>query len=351
MDRKIVIASDSYKGCLSSAEVASAAEEAVLSVWPDATVVKLPVADGGEGTADALAGCLGGLICEAMVSDPLGRPVSARYCVAGRLAVIEVAAACGLTLLKEEERNPLVASTLGVGQLMMAAAAQGCSEFLVGLGGSATDDGGRGMVECPGFLEAMAGKRIRVACDVDATFVGPHGASRLFSRQKGASEDEVEVLEARLEEWAGEILRRTGVDVRSIPGAGAAGGIGGALKAFLGASLEKGIDMVLDAIGFDGTAAGADLVITGEGRTDFQTAGGKTPLGVLRRAQRLGVPTLLLSGAIEDWDSPADPGLQALGFVATLAVTPDGTSPEEAMRPEKASRNIRKALSDWIANH
>ena len=343
--KKIVVASDSYKGCLSSAEVASAVQDAVKELFPDAEVVRVCVADGGEGTVDALVDSLGGRRCRAVVSDPLGRPVEAEYGIAGNLAIVEVAAACGLTLLRKEERNPMLTTTRGVAELLMDAAANGCTEFLAGLGGSATNDGGRGMAECPGFLEAMKGRTFRVACDVDTPFIGPSGASYVFGPQKGASPRDVVILDHRLEEYAAEILRRTGVDVRYMKGAGAAGGLGGAFKAFLGASLERGVDMVLDTLDFDNMIKGADLVITGEGCSDFQTAKGKTPYGVLCRAKRQGIPALLLSGAVRDC-----PELEALGFSARLAVTPEGMPLDEAMKPETAKRNIRNRIIEYLTS-
>ncbi len=340
---KIVIASDSYKGCLSSSQVASAVKEAVQEVIPDAELASVSVADGGEGTVEALVDSLGGRFVDTEVSDPLGRPVRARYGIAGHLAIVEVAAACGLTLLTREERNPLVTSTKGVADLLMDAASKGCTEYLVGLGGSATNDGGRGMVERHGFLDAMKGKKFTVACDVDTPFIGPEGASRVFGPQKGASPEDVELLEARLSDYSMEILRRTGVDVRQMKGAGAAGGLGGAFKAFLDADLERGVDMVLDAIGFDDVIRGADLVITGEGCSDFQTAKGKTPYGVLCRAKKQGIPVLLLSGAVCDC-----PELEALGFAARLAATPGGMPLEEALDPGTARRNIKDRIKEYL---
>jgi len=344
--KKIILASDSYKGCLSSADVASAAEEAILNLHPDAKTVKVSVADGGEGTVEALVDSLGGHFCTAVVSDPLGRPVEARYGIAGELAIVEVAAACGLTLLRKEERNPLVTSTKGVAEMLMDAASKGCTKFLVGLGGSATNDGGRGMVECPGFLDAMKGRSFKVACDVDTPFIGPDGASRVFGPQKGASQQDVEILDKRLSDYGVEILQMTGIDVRHMKGAGAAGGLGGAFKAFLGASLERGVEMVLDTLGFDETIKDADLVITGEGCSDFQTAKGKTPYGVLCRAKKQNTPVLLLSGAVRDC-----PELEALGFTARLAATPEGMPLEEAMNPETARQNIKNRITEYLSNY
>ena len=211
--RKIVIACDSYKGCLSSSEVAGAAAKGVAEVYPDCEIVRLAVADGGEGTVDALVETLGGHLEWAEVSDPLGRPVKAAYGIAGDLAIIESAAACGLTLLTKEERNPLITTTKGLGELILAAIDKGCRRFLIGLGGSATNDGGMGMINADGFLERASGLSFTVACDVDTPYIGAHGASRVFGPQKGASEQDVEVLEERLRGYALKILADTGIDV------------------------------------------------------------------------------------------------------------------------------------------
>ena len=340
----VVIASDSYKGCLSSAEVANAAAMGVRSIFPEAEIRIVPVADGGEGTVEALVDSLGGTIAKATVSDPLGRPVEAAYGIAGELAIIESAAACGLTLLAPEERNPMLTTTRGLGELILDALGRGCRQFLVGLGGSATNDGSRGMAETPGLLEAAAGAHFTIACDVDTPFIGPHGASRVFGPQKGASPDEVEKLEARLADYAREILEKTGIDVRDIPGAGAAGGLGGAFKAFFGAELRRGVDMVLDAVGFDDILEGAELVITGEGCSDFQTPKGKTASGVLARARAKGIPAILVSGAVRHC-----PELDAMGFAAICAATPEGTPLAEAMRPDNAKRNITGAVGALLS--
>ena len=331
---KVIIASDSFKGCLSSAQVADAVAEGILLSYPQAEVVKVPVADGGEGTVEAL----GAELVKALVSDPLGRPHEAVYGISGETAVIEVAAACGLMLLRPEERNPLVTTTRGVGELILDAVKRGCKHFLIGLGGSATNDGGRGMVEVPGLLEAARGLDFTIACDVDTPFVGPAGASRVFGPQKGASPEDVEVLEQRLQEYALEILEKTGTDVREVPGAGAAGGLGGAFRAYFGAELRRGVDMVLDAKSFDEIISGADLVITGEGRSDFQTAKGKTPSGVLERAERQNIPVVLLSGEVA-----LCPELEAMGFFRIEAATPPSMPLEEALKAETASGNIRAA--------
>lgn len=341
--KKIVIACDSYKGCLSSSEVSGAVAEGVSGVYPDCEVVRLAVADGGEGTVEALVDTLGGHLEWAEVSDPLGRPVRAAYGVAGDLAIIESAAACGLTLLTKEERNPLIATTKGLGELILVAVDKGCRRFLIGLGGSATNDGGMGMIGVEGFLAKTRGLRFTVACDVDTPYIGRNGASRVFGPQKGASGQDVEVLEERLRGYALKISEDTGIDVSDMPGAGAAGGLGGAFRAYLGAELKRGVDLVLDQIGFDSVIAGADLVITGEGCSDYQTLKGKTAAGVLERAGRQHIPVALVSGAIRD-----EKMLKDSGFCIIEAVTPPTMSLEEAMRPETAKRLVAIATRNIL---
>ena len=343
--RKIVIACDSYKGCLSSSEVARAAAEGVAEVYPDCEIVRLAVADGGEGTVDALVETLGGHLEWAEVSDPLGRPVKAAYGIAGNLAIIESAAACGLTLLTKEERNPLITTTKGLGELILAAIDKGCRRFLIGLGGSATNDGGMGMISADDFLERARGMKFTVACDVDTPYIGVHGASRVFGPQKGASEEDVEILEERLRGYALKILKDTGIDVSDMAGAGAAGGLGGAFRAYLGAELKRGVNLVLDQIGFDSIIDGADLVITGEGCSDYQTLKGKTAAGVLERAKRKGIPVMLVSGAIRDGQMLRDGGF---GIIA--AASPQGMSLAEAMRPETAEHNIYETVKRLLTN-
>jgi len=277
------------------------------------------------------------------VSDPLGRPVKAEYGIAGDLAIIESAAACGLTLLSPAERNPLLTSTYGLGELILDALGRGCRRFVIGLGGSATNDGGMGMVSVPHFLEKVSVAEFTVACDVDTPFIGPKGASRVFAPQKGASPADVEVLEVRMTEMAERILKETGVDVRDMQGAGAAGGLGGAFCAYCGAMLRRGVDMVLDAICFDALISGADFIITGEGCSDFQTPKGKTAFGVLERARRQNIPVALISGGIRDEEI-----LKAAGFSLIAAATPAGQPLEEAMKPETAKSNIQSAIRSLI---
>ncbi|MBQ0044904.1 MAG: glycerate kinase [Bacteroidales bacterium] len=340
---RILIASDSYKGCLSSKEVAGAVISAIDALGGTAEVVSLPVADGGEGTVEALVDCFGGDYAHATVSDPLGRPVDVRYGIAGDMAIIECASACGLSLVAPEERDPLSATTQGLGELILDAVEKGCRRFLIGLGGSATNDGGMGMIGVEGFLEKTRGCKFTVACDVDTPYIGAEGASRVFGPQKGASPEAVELLENRLCKYAERILEETGVDVRDMSGAGAAGGLGGAFAAYLGAELKRGVEMVLDALDFDSMAVGADLVITGEGCSDYQTVKGKLPYGVLKRANAVGVPVVLMSGAIKDADM-----LRNAGFSQLIAVTPSGMPLEEAMKADVAKANISAAVMDLM---
>jgi len=336
---KIIIASDSYKGCMSSKDIGAVVSGSITRLDPSADTVTVCVADGGEGTVEAMVNSFGGRIVSDTVTDPLGRTISAEYGIAGDLAIIESAAACGLALLSQEERNPLHTSTRGLGELIVAAVRRGCRRFIVGLGGSATNDGGMGMISAPEFLKLARGKEFIVACDVDTPFVGPCGASRVFAPQKGALPEDVEVLEKRMATAAAKILEETGTDVSDIPGAGAAGGLGGAFLAYLGAVLKPGVDIVLDAIRFDDLLAGADLVITGEGCSDFQTLKGKTAFGILQRAKLRNVPVALVSGAVRDEDI-----LREAGFASIIKVSPDDLPIEEAMRPEVTRLNLESAI-------
>lgn len=374
--KRIVVASDSFKGSLTSLEVADAVELGVHAVFPECEVVKVNVADGGEGTMDALRSTLGGQWVKTRVSDPLGRPMDASYVILadGKTAVIEMSAASGLLLLLPQERNPMLTSTYGTGEMIADALARGCRRFLVGIGGSATNDGGMGMLSALGFRFIDAcGSQIQgtgasmaevedidmshvpdsvreagfiVACDVDSPFCGPRGAAYVFSPQKGADSQMVETLDKGLAHFAQVIEKVTGKDIKGVPGAGAAGGLGGGFLAFLDARLERGIEMVLDAIGFDDIIRGSDLVITGEGRVDSQTLTGKTPYGILKRAQRAGIRTVVLGGSVilkaED---------DVSGFDIIRPVTPDGMPLAEAMKPDIAFDNVRAAVEDIMRTY
>ena len=370
--KKIVVASDSFKGCLSSMQVADAVERAVLQACPACDVIKIDVADGGEGTMDALQHTLGGQKVCIEVSDPLGRPVRASYVILedGTTAVVEMAVASGLPLLSPEERNPLETSTYGTGQLIADALNKGCRKFLIGIGGSATNDAGMGMLQALGYrftdaqgnvlcgcgesLEKVASidassaspalkeSEFIVACDVDAPLYGPKGAAYVFAPQKGADTETVDRLDNGLKHFSEVVAKSKGAieDYAQTPGAGAAGGLGFGLMAFLNARLVSGINMVLDAIGFDSIIKDADLIITGEGRIDSQTLTGKTPYGVLQRAKLQGIPVVAIGGSVQL--EPEE--TEAAGFASILQTTPPDTRIEDALNPKTASRNIIRAI-------
>ncbi|MDB4866535.1 MAG: glycerate kinase [Cohnella sp.] len=325
---KIVLAPDSYKGSLTAQQACDAMELGIRRVVPDAEIVKVPMADGGEGTVQSLVDSTGGRVLECVVSNPLGQPVRAKFGIAGdgSTAVVEMAEASGLYLIDEDSRNPLLTTTYGTGQLIRHALDLGCRSFILGIGGSATNDGGAGMAQALGIKlldadgnELTAGGggldklyridlggvdarlqscKFEVACDVDNPLCGPSGASHVFGPQKGATPDMVNRLDANLVHYASVIKKDVGVDVLELPGAGAAGGLGAGLAAFLGATLRRGVDIVLNAAGLEQKLIGADWVFTGEGQCDFQTERGKTPYGVAKTAQRCGVPVVLVAGSV-----------------------------------------------------
>ena len=309
---------------------------ALRGLHPDWEIVEFPLADGGEGTVDVLTPALSGEFRLAVVSDPLGRPITARYGLLDNTAIIEVAEACGLKYLEAGERNPLVATTYGVGELLMAAYCEGARHFVIGLGGTATCDGGAGMLQVPGIRETLKDCAFELLCDVEIPFIGPEGAVRRYAPQKGASVADLEILEERMMAFAGTLLSETGVDVLALPSAGAAGGLAGAFTACFGAENRSGINRILDLTGFDAVISDADLVITGEGKSDLQTLSGKVALGVLHRAKD--IPVALLSGRIEN-----ESALSASGFSKLIQVSPIDLPLEEAMKPEVAKENLKKS--------
>ena len=285
---------------------------------------------------DVLATALGASVREADVHDPLGRPISARYAVKGDTAIIEVAQVVGLSLLSPGERNPLNASSAGLGELLLAAYADGCRHFIVGLGGTATCDGGAGLMSVPDFRQ-LQDARFELLCDVDATFTGPNGAARVFAPQKGAGPEEVEILEKRMRKQAALILAQTGMDVTDMPGAGAAGGLGGMFMAYFKAQMRPGIQRILDLVHFRRAILDADFIITGEGKSDAQTLMGKVPMGVLQNAG--GIPVALLSGRIEDRTA-----LEQAGFTPIVEVSPRTLSLQDALNPATTAENLYKAV-------
>lgn len=379
---KIVIASDSFKGSLSSLEVAHAATAGIRRVFPDSEIICMETADGGEGTSATLTRTLKGTTVTATVSDPLGRKIKAEYGIADvegkKTAVMEMSQASGLTLLSASERNPLLTSTYGTGEMILDAIGRGCRRFLIGIGGSATNDGGTGMLEALGFrfmdtkgqkITGLCGANISmiasidgsmvphevlesefiIACDVETPFWGPEGAAAVFGPQKGATPDTVAILEEGMQNLGKVVMRDLGIDLSTVKGSGAAGGLGGAFHAFLNARLRSGIDIVLDAVGFDDAIRNADLIITGEGKIDSQTSRGKVISGITARAKKHGIPVIAIAGIVDmDEDSIKRSGLTA---VCAIVPRPQNESDlEHAMRPEVALHNISETVAKALVS-
>lgn len=381
--KKIIIASDSFKGSLSSAEVGKAVSAGIHMIYPECETRIVETGDGGEGTCQAIASILP---CEWItldVNDPLGRIRKTGYAIcrddAGSVAVIEMAQASGLPLLVPDERDPMKTSTYGTGEMIRDAAGRGCRRFIIGLGGSATNDGGTGMLEALGFrfidrngdtVSRCCGEKLAeiasvdgtgvpeeilksaftAACDVDTPFYGKNGATRIFAPQKGGSGSTIERLETGMQSFAEIIRRKYGTDIKEISGSGAAGGTAGALYAFLGASLCKGADLVLDVVGFDRIIEGADLVITGEGRIDKQTFHGKLPYSVLTRASSKGVPVLAIGGMVDLNEDE----ISSSRFLSIIPIQPHPGTQEElyaAMKPDTASANITRTISCVLSQY
>ncbi|UYB52489.1 glycerate kinase [Xanthomonas sp. AM6] len=374
---KIVIAPDSFKESLSALEAATQIEAGFREVFPAWTYVKVPVADGGEGTVAALVAATGGRVVGRTVSGPLGAPVEAFFGLAGdgRTAVVEMAAASGLALLPRARRDPLAATSYGVGELILAALDAGARRIVVGLGGSASNDGGAGMAQALGVRlldaqgHALAARlgggalaalaridasgldprlrhcAIEVACDVDTPLTGPAGASAVFGPQKGATPALVAQLDANLRHYATVIEADLGIAVADVRGGGAGGGLGAALVAFLGARLRPGADLVADALGLEALVAGADLVITGEGRLDGQSAHGKAPLGVARVARRHGKPVIAIAGGLGAGAASLHAhGVAAMFGAVQRACTLEQALAEAAANLRMAARNVAEAI-------
>ena len=323
---RYIVAMDSYKGSLSSSAAADAVSCGILAADSDAVIRRIPIADGGEGTVEAYLAACGGIRRPVTVCGPLGKPLEAFYGILPdrKTVVIEMAAASGLPMVPENLRDPKITTTRGTGDLLRTAINAGSEDIILGIGGSSTNDGGTGLLRALGirFLDAdghdlpeggaalanlasidLSGfskplSRIRVACDVDNPLCGERGASTVFGPQKGASPEDVALLDAALAHYADIAAETLGFDLRNDPGAGAAGGVGFALKAFLGAELIPGVELLLDTVDLDSVLADSDIVITGEGGTDFQTAFGKAPCGVARRASKYGLPVFIISGGL-----------------------------------------------------
>ena len=376
----IVLAPDSFKESLSSIAAAEAMAQGVKAASPQARIDCLPMADGGEGTVQALVWATKGTYCKELVHDPLGRPVEATFGLlgSGHCAVIEMAAASGLALVPADKRNPLLTSTRGTGELILAAMKAGVTRIILGIGGSATVDGGTGMARALGvrFLDANGNElppgggslvelstidtsgldpRIRtvqidVACDVNNPLTGPRGAAHIFGPQKGATPAMVEQLEQGLTRLGQIMAQQLGEDVIRIiktPGSGAAGGLGAALMAFLNGRLTSGIDLVIDAVRLADRLAGADLCLTGEGKLDHQSASGKAVMGVGRLAKSMNVPVIVLAGTI---GSGAEQVL-AQGITQYHAITPESMSLPEAMKqaPRLLAQTAERVVRNFFA--
>ncbi|RZT21433.1 glycerate kinase [Fictibacillus sp. BK138] len=325
---KIVIAPDSFKGSLSAVEASKSIERGVKKVFPHAEIVLKPMGDGGEGTMDTLVAVTGGRKKTVWVTDPLGQKVEAEYGVLGddKTCVIEMASASGLSLIPKEKLNPLKTTTYGTGELLKQALNDGYYSFILAIGGSATNDGGAGMLQALGmkildaenkqigfggeeldkvqsldmsdFDSRIKASEFIIASDVQNPLIGQLGASHVFGPQKGASSEDVLLLDSCMTNWANIVEKHTGVHLHNLPGAGAAGGIGGAFQAFFPSETRRGIDIVIEYSKLNEALLGADLVITGEGQVDFQTASGKVPMGVAQAAKSNNVSTVVIAGSI-----------------------------------------------------
>lgn len=369
---RYLCAPDSFKESLTSMEAARAMAQGIENADHDAEVRCLPMADGGEGTARALVDATGGSMRAVPVHDPLGRPVEGHFGLLadGTTAVVETAEASGLALLEAKERNPLIASSYGTGELMLAAVRSGAKRIIVGLGGSATNDAGAGLLQALGVRlldkngndlahggaalanlttidistmdPALKNVAITAACDVTNPLTGPTGASAVFGLQKGASKDDVATLDAALAHFAQVIDSQLGVAVNDVPGAGAAGGIGAALKGFLNAEFRPGIAIVIEQSGLDAAAQWADVVFTGEGSIDFQTKFGKTPAGVAETAKRHGKPVIAVAGHI----GTGIDELHEVGIDAVFGIAPGAASLSELLAD--AAANVTRTTEQIV---
>ncbi|MCT4663146.1 MAG: glycerate kinase [Tissierellales bacterium] len=372
---KIVLAPDSFKESMTAKTVCESLEKGITKILPHVSCIHVPMADGGEGTMQSLVDATGGKIYEARVKGPLGNPVTAQYGISGSgdMGVIEMASASGLHLVPMENRNPCLTTTYGTGELIKACLNHGVKKLLIGIGGSATNDGGAGMLQALGgkLLDAngkdlsfgglalkdlhkidlsdvdirLRDVDIDVACDVDNPLIGEKGASKVFGPQKGANEEQVELLEAALSHYGDIIEDQLEIDVKNFSGAGAAGGLGAGLMVFLNGKLKKGIDLVIDYVKLEENIAEADLVITGEGSLDSQTFHGKTPLGVSKLAKKYNVPVIGIAGRLGDGIE----GLYDEGFTAIFSIVDGVISLDEALDkgPEKAEKLIENIMRLW----
>lgn len=372
---KIIVSPDSFKGSCSAIEVANSIEKAILSVDSTVDVVKMPVADGGEGTIDAITSCVPATIYEMEVCDPMGENAVAKYAVIdnGETAVIEMAQASGLPMVPVDERNPLLATTYGTGQLMKDALDKGCKKMIIGIGGSATNDGGAGVlmalgasfknaegeeialgggalaelatIDLTGFDSRIFDIEITVACDVTNPLTGENGASYVYGPQKGATPEMVEELDAALAHFAEVSAEKLGEDYSVYPGTGAAGGLGFALIAYCKAKFAAGIDIVLNVSGFEKELQDADLVITGEGRIDGQSVQGKVLYGIGIRAKEKNVPVVAIGGAVRsDSEALLDHGITAMFSIANGPMTLEHAMENGCELIEQTAKNVMRVF-------
>jgi len=367
---KVLIAIDSFKGSISSIDGSKAISLGIKDIYPDAEIITLPLADGGEGTAESLVQATEGQLIQKEVTGPLNEKVDAIYGILGdqKTAVIEIASACGLPLVPSDRRNPLLTTTYGVGELICDAIDRGCREFIIGLGGSATNDAGVGMLQALGFRflnqhdeEIGLGGRglqniqkvdvtsvhpeiknckFKVACDVNNPLYGPNGATHVFGPQKGATAKMIIELDKGLKNFAQITLNTLGTDIHNIAGAGAAGGLGAAFAGFLRTKLQSGIQLVLDIIRIEEKIQGVDYVITGEGKLDGQTSMGKAPLGITQLAVRYNIPVIALAGSIEETST-----LNELGISSCFSIINAPMTLEQAMDSHVTVGNLRSTTN------
>ncbi|MFD1848880.1 glycerate kinase [Oceanobacillus bengalensis] len=364
---KVIIAIDSFKGSISSIEGSNAIALGVRDVYKNADIITLPLADGGEGTVEALIHATNGKWIEKEVTGPLHKKVSAGYGISGdgKTAMIEVAAACGLPLIPKENLNPLRATTYGVGELIIDAIEKGCRHFIIGLGGSATNDAGVGMLQALGFhFLDSEGKEVEfggralhniveinledvhplvkdctfdVACDVTNPLYGENGAAYIYGPQKGATDDMVKALDEGLRHFANKVFEKLNLDIHSSPGAGAAGGLGAAFKGFLNGELQSGVELVLDVIQMEEKLEDVDFVITGEGMLDGQTSMGKAPMGVAQLAEKHQIPVVALAGGVNQEQFK----LNERGMTACFSILTSPMTLEKAMDSDRTFNNLR----------
>lgn len=372
---RILAAPDSFKESLTATQAARHITAGIRRILPDAEVLEMPLSDGGEGLTEALTAALGGEMFQQRVTGPLGEQVLASYGVVdSHTAIIEMAQASGLELLSRQQRNPMLTTTYGTGELIIAALDKGCREIIIGIGGSATNDGGAGMAQAlgarllnrqgqdiarggRGLLELdrieivnleprLAQTMVRVACDVSNPLYGPEGASRIYGPQKGADQNMVEMLDQALQHMAQVIKRDLGIDVAHVPGAGAAGGLGAGLISFAGGKLQPGLDLVMDALQMDQIlGSGLDLVITGEGSINGQSLFGKVPVGLARRARKYGIPVAAVVGSI----GPGAELVHQEGIDALISIAPGPITLDEAMaRAGELTEQAAERAMRWL---